>query len=88
MNKKLEITPSITPMETVIVAKTGKEAVKEKLKELIAEETKMVTGIFQCFETPGSTQTISVRKYPGIEPFKMTMTDGCMYEIPLYVARF
>lgn len=70
-----------------------KEAAKQKLKQLMKEESRMVKGIFQCFETPGSTVKISVHKYPspdngGIPPFEMVMTDGETYEVPLYVARF
>lgn len=68
-------------------------AAKEKLQELMKEESRLVKGMFQCFETPGSTVKISVHKYPtpdkgGIQPFEKTMTDGEFYEVPLYVARF
>ena len=74
-------------------AKTRKELAKEKLHQLMKEESRLVRGIFQCFEAPGSTVPVSVFKYPGpdqggIPPFQMTMTDGETYEIPLYVARF
>lgn len=87
--EKLKITGSITPaVESVHVSQTTKEAAKEKIQELIREETRLVKGIFQYFETPGGTTTVSIRKYPGIEPFKKVMTDGYMYEVPLYVARF
>lgn len=75
-------------------AKNGPSpATKEKLQALIKEESRMVKGMFQCFETPGSTVKISVHKYPtpdkgGIPPFEKNMTDGEYYEVPLYVARF
>lgn len=68
-------------------------AAKEKLQTLMKEESRIVKGIFQCFETPGATTKIIVHKYPtpdkgGIPPFEMVMTDGETYEVPLYVARF
>lgn len=90
MSKKdLNIVDSVTSqVEAPHVSKSLKDRAKEKVRELIAEETKMVRGIFQCFETPGSTVEINVRKYPGIEPFRKSMTDGFTYEVPLYVARF
>lgn len=74
--------------------KTGMSpAAKDKLNALMKEESRMVKGMFQCFETPGSTVKICVHKYPsqdkgGIAPFEKVMTDGEMYEVPLYVARF
>jgi hypothetical protein len=82
--------------EILTTKKVGKgmsPAVKEKLHNLMKEESRMVQGIFQCFESPGGTVKISVHKYPtpekgGIPPFEMTMTDGQTYEVPLYVARF
>lgn len=87
--EKLDIAASTLPSwDTVTVARPSKEVTKAKIQELIKEETRMVKGIFQCFETPGASVTISIRKYPGIPPFKMTMRDGETYEIPLYVARF
>lgn len=66
---------------------SGKELAKEKLKKFIEEETKMVKGRFRCFETPGLSTRIQVRKYPGVPMFDKTMRDGEVYEIPLYVAR-
>ena len=75
------------------VAKTKKELSKERLKKFMEEESRLVKGIFQCFESPGSTVPVTVHKYPtpehgGIPPFSMSMTDGETYEVPLYVARF
>jgi hypothetical protein len=89
MSKKLDIAANVTPVENNIhISKTTKEAAKEKLQELIKEESRMVRGIFQNFENPGSAATICVRKYPGIPPYQTTMIDGVEYEVPLYVARF
>jgi hypothetical protein len=85
---KLNIAENITPTaEAPYVSKSVKEIAKEKLQEFIKEETRLVRGIFQCFETPGSSVKITCKKYPGIPHFEKTMTDGETYEIPLYVAR-
>lgn len=87
--KTIPVSESVTPTQILSthISKSAKELGKEKLQELIKEETRVVRGIFQCFETPGSTVKITVRKYPGIPHFEKTMTDGESYEVPLYVAR-
>lgn len=85
-----KLSESVLPIEAPMIQKPKSEQVKEKLLQLIKEETRMVKGIFQCFETPGATVKITCRKYPekyGVEVFDKTMTDGFTYEIPLYVAR-
>lgn len=97
----LIIAGSTTPTnETPYVNKGMKEIANKKLEELMIEESKLVKGIFQCFENPGASQKITYKKYPtpadmrkrggsgGVQPFSQVMTDGCEYEIPLYVARF
>jgi len=87
--KELNIAASVTPADkNIYISKEAKEIAKQKLQELIKEETKLVRGIFQNYENPGCSATISVRKYPGIPPFQQTMLDGCEYEVPLYIARF
>lgn len=90
-SKKLNVMESVTPnLMNFNVSRPSKEVTKSKLEELIKEETRMVKGIFQCFETPGSTVKICVKKYSekmGVPVFEKTMTDGVSYEIPLYVAR-
>jgi hypothetical protein len=88
MNKKLDIASNVLPVSVQYISKEKKELAKEKLKELIREETEVVRGIFQFFESPGGTATITIRKYPGVPMFIKTMKDGLMYEIPKYVARF
>lgn len=60
---------------------------KDKLQAFIQEETKMVKGRFRCFDNPGSSVRIQVRKYKGVQMFDKTMIDEGTYEIPLYVAR-
>lgn len=101
MSKKIEIPGSVTPsVEVPYISQSKKDLANKKLKELMAEEGKLVRGIFQNFENPGATQKVTYKKYPtpaemrkrggegGLEPFSKTMTDGFEYEIPLYVARF
>jgi hypothetical protein len=88
MAKNLNIAASVGTPNGTHVSKEARELTKEKIKELIAEETKIVRGTFICFETPGASTTVTVRKYPGVPVFTKTMKDGEMYEIPLYVARF
>ena len=101
MSKKVDMSNSVTPaLDVPHISQSRKELANKKLKELMAEEGKLVRGIFQCFENPGATQKITYKKYPtpsemrkrggegGLEPFTKTMTDGQEYEIPLYVARF
>lgn len=87
--KNLDISNNVTHQATndPYVVKTKKELGRAKLDEMMKEETKTVKGMFQCFETPGATVKIVVKKYPGIPQFEKTMTDGEIYEIPLYVAR-
>lgn len=68
--------------------KSGGKTISPLLKKFIDEETKMVRGRFRIYETPGASQKITVGKYPGVKIFEEVMTDGQMYTIPLYVARF
>lgn len=88
MAKNLNIAAAVTPISGLHVSKETKELAKDKIKELIAEETKLVQGTFLCFETPGASATITIRKYPGVPVFTKTMKDGESYQVPLYVARF
>lgn len=67
--------------------KTRSKSMSPELRRFIEEETKTVKGRFKNYETPGGKVRIMVRKYPDIEMFDKWMTDGEMYEIPLYVAR-
>lgn len=89
MSKKLNISESVTPSYEIApaITKSRKDMAKETLERLMKEETRLVKGIFQCFETPGSTVKIVLKKYPGIPHFEKEMTDGMSYEVPLYVAR-
>lgn len=85
---------NVTPMDGVPhISKTKKEMGMEKLKKFMEEESRLVKGIFQFFETPGGTTRIQQKKYPGrdkggIDAFDKVMTDGEQYEIPLWVARW
>lgn len=88
MAKNLNIAAAVTTVQGLHVSKETRDLAKEKIKELIAEETKLVKGVFINFETPGAPAPITVKKYPGVPVFSKIMKDGEMYEIPLYVARF
>ena len=85
---KTNIAESVLPaVEAPSISKSTKEAAKERLEQFKNEESRLVKGIFQCFETPGASVKIFVKKYAGIQPFEKVMTDGYEYEVPLYVAR-
>lgn len=95
--KKLEVKEEVKPVEIVEptaeekkihIPKSRKELAKDKLKKFIDEESKTVKGRFRCYETPGASSTITVKKYPDMPVFSKAMQDGEVYEIPLYVARF
>lgn len=85
--EKLNIAASVTPAEAPHITHSVKEMAKKRIEEFMKEEMRMVKGIFKCFETPGATVKIIVKKYPGTQPFAKLMTDGETYEVPLYVAR-
>jgi len=86
-----KVSESVLPLnEAPTITKSKKDLAHEKLLQMIKEETRMVKGMFQCFETPGATIKIDIRKYPekyGVPAFSKTMTDGMTYDVPLYVAR-
>lgn len=88
MTKGKGIADSITPTATIEhPTRDASVGMNSKLKALIEEETQLVRGRFRCFETPGGSLRVQVRKYKGIPMFDKTMIDGEMYEVPLYVAR-
>lgn len=65
-----------------------KEEAAAKLKKFVDEERQLVKGRFRCFESPGSRQRIMHKKYKELQMFDKWMTDGEVYEVPLYVARY
>ena len=71
----------------VLIHSDPEELAKDLLNKFIQEEIRLVKGRFRCFETPGASMKIQIRKYPGIPMFSKMMTDNEIYEIPLYVAR-
>ena len=77
-----------TTPKVVVEEKSEKQINKALLQKYIDEETKLVKGRFRTIESPGTSQRIQIRKYPGIPMFDKVMKDGEMYEIPLYAARF
>lgn len=69
------------------IIQRNKAEAADRLRKLVAEETKLVKGKFRCYETPGAFATIQVKKYKEVPMFSKTMIDGETYEVPLYVAR-
>ena len=79
---------SVTPVvEAPFISSDAKVAAREKLDRCIKDDTKTVKGRFRCFETPNSSTRIQIKKYKEVPMFDKTMTDGEVYEVPLYVAR-
>lgn len=82
---KLNIAASVTSEKPEPTLAT--KSAKDRLQEFVKEETKMVKGRFRCFETPGQTCHIQIRKYKDVPMFDKWMVDEGIYEVPLYVAR-
>ncbi len=82
-----QIAKNITPIEKNSVEPHKKLEAEQRLKTLIAEEIKTVKGRFRCFESPGSSHKIQVKKYKDVPMFSKQMIDGEVYDVPLYVAR-
>lgn len=58
-----------------------------RLKKLMEEEKKPVTGIFRFHECPGGETIIPMKKYEGdVKTFHLK--DGEEYTVPLWVARW
>lgn len=72
---------------STVVSADPKKAAKERLQKLMQEESRLVKGIFKCYECPGASATFSVKKYPNQQTKTYTFTDGKEYEVPLWVAR-
>ena len=83
------IAESVTPSNKIEVVQETSEvkAKNDKLQRFIDEETKMVKGRFRCFDNPGSSVRIQVRKYKNVPMFDKWMIDEGTYEVPLYIAR-
>lgn len=72
---------------STVVSADPKKAAKERLNKIMQEESRVVKGVFKCYECPGASATFSVRKYPGQGTKTFTFQDGKEYEVPLWVAR-
>lgn len=59
---------------------------KQKEKEQMERDIRMVRGIFRCEEERGGTITFHFKKYKDIPLKRYTFTDGESYEVPLMVA--
>ena len=92
--KHLNIAGSVTPEKPVKIITEGEAPADARtttksdlLQKFVEEETKLVKGRFRCYDNPGSSVRIQVRKYKGVQMFDKTMIDEGTYEVPLYVAR-
>jgi len=77
---------TLNELENLSVDSVGLSA-KDRIKKLQEEETKTVKGRFRCFETPGGSLRVQIKKYKDVPMFDKTMLDNEVYEVPLYVAR-
>ena len=85
----LNVKGSIVPKEGSIPLRDPDvlKSAKDKLQAFIKEDTVMVKNRFRCFDNPGSSVRIQIKKYKDVPMFDKTMIDEGTYEIPLYVAR-
>ena len=65
-----------------------KEGISAELKKFMEEESKLVTGRFKNYETPGGMLPFTGGKYPGQPVYSHEFYDGETYEVPLWVARW
>lgn len=89
------ISQNVTPQTPTAHAPRSKEKFSQALLDKIAEDTKMVKGVFRVFGVDGNPmagamEKITFRKYPEelVPSFSKYMLDGETYEVPLYIARF
>ncbi len=75
---------NITPLHD---APTFNKDAHGRLQKFMNEEKKMVKGRFRCFESPGGSTRVMVKKYKELPMFDKWMFDNEVYEIPLYIAR-
>ena len=59
-----------------------------RLKKLMEEDRRPVTGVFRFHECPGGETTVPMKKYPGQERTDYHFKDGEQYTVPLWVARW
>lgn len=82
------VKPKIEVDEQDVSTPSSKPTSQQILDKFKEEETKLVKGRFRNHECPNSTQVIQCLKYKGVPMFSKAMTDGEMYEVPLWVARW
>lgn len=73
----------------IVVGSSKKDTKKEKpnLKYLRDRDREIVRGIFRFHECPGGTLSFPIRLYKEDDVERYDLTDGCIYSIPLGVAR-
>ena len=70
-----------------ITQSLSKETPEDRIRRLQEEETKLVSGRFRNFESPGGSLRVQIKKYKNVPMFDKTLIDNEVYEVPLYVAR-
>ena len=66
----------------------NKTSSSARLKKIMEEDCRMVTGIFRFNECPGGETPVPMKKYPGQERLDLHLKDGETYTVPLWVARW
>jgi hypothetical protein len=70
------------------MSQSAGEQTRAKLRSIMDDEKRMVTGKFIYHECPGGTVAVFQRKYKELPAFKETFVDGNTYTVPMWVARF
>lgn len=67
---------------------SGISTTQAVINRLVKRGKQLVKGRFRYHEVPGGTTVVDCSKHPELGDFKMSMTDGQIYEIPLWVAQY
>lgn len=78
---------NVTTLDAPNLVRPEKEAIAKKLEEIKAKDLRIVEGKFVYEEFPGSAFRFQNTKYKGVN-CDITMTDGCVYKIPKWLADF
>ena len=69
-------------------APKAKSSSSARLKKIMEEESRTVSGVFRFHECPGGATTVPMKKYPGQARVDYHFKDGEEYTVPLWVARW
>lgn len=76
-----------TPTNAVVTKTDNKDPTNEKIEKKRKEYSKIVTGIFHCFQPLGGSVSFCYKEFPNDQIKSYTFKDGEEYEIPLGVAK-